>query len=58
MHVKISNKVRLAFDMLKTKAFKVMGKSSSTIAHWLYKITRKDEAPKRLGAKSKSRKRK
>jgi hypothetical protein len=39
MHVKISNKVRLAFDRPKAKPFQAMGQSSSTIAHWLNKIT-------------------
>jgi hypothetical protein len=39
MHVKISNKVRLVFDRPKAKQFKALGKLSSTIAHWLHKIT-------------------
>jgi hypothetical protein len=39
MHIKIPNKVRLAFDRPKAKPFKAMGKSSSMIAHWLHKIT-------------------
>jgi hypothetical protein len=39
MDVKISNKVRLAFDRPKAKQFQVMDKSSSTIAHWLHNTT-------------------
>jgi hypothetical protein len=38
MHIEISNMVRLAFDRLKAKPFKVVGRSNST-AHWLHKIT-------------------
>jgi hypothetical protein len=39
MHVEISNNARLAFDGPKAKPFKAVGKSSSTIVHWLLKIT-------------------
>jgi hypothetical protein len=39
MHVEISNKVRLAFNRMKAKPFKAVGKLSSMIAHWLHKIT-------------------
>jgi hypothetical protein len=81
-HIEISNMVRLAFDKLKAKTCKVVGKSSSMIAHWLHKtigkvqkpakckglsencggikksIPKGTKPPKRLRAKSKSRKRK
>jgi hypothetical protein len=36
-HIEISNKVRVVFDRPKAKQFKPVGKSSSMIAHWLYK---------------------
>jgi hypothetical protein len=50
MHIKISNKVRLAFDRLKAKPFKAVGKSSLTIAHWLHKITLEERSlPKTRG---------
>jgi hypothetical protein len=57
-HVKISNEVGLAIDRPKAKAFNAVGKLSSMMAHWLHKITHKDEASKRLGARSKSQKNK
>jgi hypothetical protein len=50
MHIKISNKVRLAFDWPKAKPFKTVGKLSSTIAHWLHKITLEEQSlPKTRG---------
>jgi hypothetical protein len=50
MHVKLSNKVRLAFDKPKAKPFKPIGKSSSTIAHCLHKITLEEQSlPKTRG---------
>jgi hypothetical protein len=39
-HVEISNKVRLIFDWPKAKQLRVMGKSSSSIPHWLHKSNR------------------
>jgi hypothetical protein len=38
MCVEISNKVRFVFDRTKAKKIRVVGKSSSAIAHWLLKI--------------------